>query len=370
MDDRRDFYVYVHRDPMGRIFYVGRGTGKRAWSEDRHPIWHRFVTERLGGKYDVEIVASGLTEEDALEREDELINQYGSQLVNWINFGRDTDLAACEQYHTLRDANRCLVNETRALEDSDLEEAISRYRKALANLREYEKIVFEHGLIGDLLREEPKWGEPLILDRLTLCLAKLNRVGEAIAETEQYFRDFPGARSGSVGQAVLKRIERLKNGERVRVGRPSAIPGSDGMHNERPVDAQTPVGWETVFESGRRVIRLIRQGRELGKDRHYVDCYPEVDQLKRNGRLTEAAGLLEKMAVAIEREAERSEKGSGMAPACHWQLAVIYRKLGRYREECLILERYALHSHANAVRASEFAARLAMARKLAEKHGQ
>ena len=43
----REFYVYAHRDNKGAIFYIGKGTGKRAWSQDRHPVWHRYVKERL-----------------------------------------------------------------------------------------------------------------------------------------------------------------------------------------------------------------------------------------------------------------------------------------------------------------------------------
>lgn len=33
----RRFYVYAHEDKSGNIFYVGKGTGRRAWSPDRHP---------------------------------------------------------------------------------------------------------------------------------------------------------------------------------------------------------------------------------------------------------------------------------------------------------------------------------------------
>lgn len=60
--ERRDFYVYVHRDQRGSIFYVGKGKGDRAWSTDRHPIWHRYVETRLGGHYSVEIIEKNLTE--------------------------------------------------------------------------------------------------------------------------------------------------------------------------------------------------------------------------------------------------------------------------------------------------------------------
>ena len=34
-------YVYAHRDAKGVPFYIGKGIGRRAWSQDRHPLWHR-----------------------------------------------------------------------------------------------------------------------------------------------------------------------------------------------------------------------------------------------------------------------------------------------------------------------------------------
>jgi hypothetical protein len=43
-----------------------------------------------------------------------------------------------------------------------------------------------------------------------LCLIKLNRGAEAIKEAEQYFADFPDDRESSLGEGIIKRIERIK----------------------------------------------------------------------------------------------------------------------------------------------------------------
>lgn len=207
MDERRDFYVYVHRDRKGNIFYVGKGTGKRAWSTNRHAVWHRYVDERLGGYYEVEIVLNRLTEQEAEEYEEELIAKYGPRLVNWVNPGRNFDYIALEQFHRLRDANRRFIEETKAIECIDLEGAVERYRLAMNRMREYEALVLEHGLISELM-DWPKAGEPTILDRLTLCLVKLGRAAEAASEAEQYFSDFPAARERVIGKQIMKRLER------------------------------------------------------------------------------------------------------------------------------------------------------------------
>lgn len=78
------FYVYTHSESeTGRVFYVGKGTGKRAWSSDRHPNWRSHV-QGLDAEYTVEIVADNLTETEALQVEEELIEEYAEGLVNVV----------------------------------------------------------------------------------------------------------------------------------------------------------------------------------------------------------------------------------------------------------------------------------------------
>ena len=66
------FYVYFHRRTSDNtIFYVGKGTGKRAWSKDnRGQEWY---TESDSG-FTVEIVKNNLSNTEALALENELIN--------------------------------------------------------------------------------------------------------------------------------------------------------------------------------------------------------------------------------------------------------------------------------------------------------
>ena len=206
---RKDFYVYFHRDRTGRIFYVGKGNGRRAWSTDRHPAWKKYVAERLKGLYDVEIHREGLSETEAGELEWSLIAEYGEQLINWINPGRDVDFDALDRFHKLRDENRQFVAETRPFENTDLPQAIARYRKALNAMREYEAITIERGLVAEM-GVGPDWGDPNILDRLTLCLIKLGLHQEAIDEAEKYFADFPSSLNLAIGKRIKARIEKQR----------------------------------------------------------------------------------------------------------------------------------------------------------------
>ena len=205
----RSFYVYFHRDSHGNIFYIGKGTARRAWSKDRNPVWKKYVTERLGGKYEVEIYRDSLNEDDAEELEAELIGEYGEQLVNWFNPRRNFDLMALERYHKLRDKNRKFVADTRPLEKTDPEQAVERYRQALVAMREYESITTERGLIGEL-GGGPDWGDYTILDRLTLVLTKIGRHKEVVDEAERYVADFPSVLKLASANKIVKRVDKAR----------------------------------------------------------------------------------------------------------------------------------------------------------------
>ena len=198
-------YVYAHTSPDGQIFYIGKGTARRAWSIDRDALWYHYVRTRCGGRYGVQIVADGLDESVALELEDMLIGQLGSNLVNWVNRGRQFDYAALDRYHTSRDATRAFVSETRALESSDPELAIERYREALERGHEYSVIEYETGLVADLRRElgPTYYVDTAPLDRLTMLLRRLKRFDELVEAVDDFCCRYP--RRINAGHTIFKR---------------------------------------------------------------------------------------------------------------------------------------------------------------------
>ena len=119
-----------------------------------------------------------------------------------------------------------------------------------------------------------------------------------------------------------------------------------------------PPGWERFTENGRSGLRLDRSRSQL-HGKAYFD-YPEgIKRLKRENRLDEAAGLLEQLVIVVEDEAAHSAFGTEwkLAPWYYEQLAIVYRKLKRYGDEALILERYIRHPNAIADRSRTFLAR-------------
>lgn len=213
----RKCYVYAHLDEMGIPFYIGKGTGRRAWKDNRHQLWHRYVENHLKGKYSVRILEDNLSPEEAEELESEWIAQESETLVNWINFGRKTDFDAIESFHELRNANRKLIASARQYEKADPERAVSMYLEAIKNIAGYAMIRYEHGLIGQLLDEEQEEvgyrGEIEALNRLTLCLIRLQKGNVAYEKAEEYFEKYKADKNLKAAEAIMRRVAKATGRE-------------------------------------------------------------------------------------------------------------------------------------------------------------
>jgi hypothetical protein len=214
-DRPRRCYVYAHVDGKGQYFYVGKGTDRRAWNkDDRHPLWVRYVSTHLNGQYRVLILADNLSSDDAEEIENRWVAQEGERLVNWVNFGRRMDYDAIAEYHKRRNANRRLIAEARKLEKSDPEVAVAKLRHSIEAIDGYASMTLESGIVGQLLAEDTeehgRTGELEALDRLTLCLSKLNRGPEARVATEQYFAKYRRDASLISSEKIKKRVARAR----------------------------------------------------------------------------------------------------------------------------------------------------------------
>lgn len=78
------WYVYEHYDNAGKLFYVGKGKDKRAWTaRGRSVEWQ----ERASKGYSVHIRAAELEESNALHLEHELIKLHRPSLVNKLSGG-------------------------------------------------------------------------------------------------------------------------------------------------------------------------------------------------------------------------------------------------------------------------------------------
>ena len=79
------FYVYIHKDPEGNVFYVGKGKDNRAFRPTGRPQAWRDITATT--KYSVEFIETGLTEEAAFALEVATIEHYGLENLTNVSAG-------------------------------------------------------------------------------------------------------------------------------------------------------------------------------------------------------------------------------------------------------------------------------------------
>lgn len=86
-----EFYTYYHtRNDTGKVFYVGKGKGKRAWRMGRNPHWSN-IAKKHG--HTVHIAARWVTEDEAFDHEKRLIEclkELNVSLVNMTDGGEGT----------------------------------------------------------------------------------------------------------------------------------------------------------------------------------------------------------------------------------------------------------------------------------------
>jgi len=110
---RTNYYVYVHRRATnGRVFYVGKGNGRRAFDNGhRSEYWRRIVAKH---GHTVEIAIDGMEESLAFELERELIAFYGREnLCNMTDGGEGPSGAKRS------DATKKLMSERNAMRNPE-----------------------------------------------------------------------------------------------------------------------------------------------------------------------------------------------------------------------------------------------------------
>lgn len=85
---KKDYYVYVHRTEDTReVFYVGIGSGNRAFTKNSRNIYWRRKVDKHG--FEVDILISNLTLDEAYKLEMRLIKYYGRENLCNLTDGGD-----------------------------------------------------------------------------------------------------------------------------------------------------------------------------------------------------------------------------------------------------------------------------------------
>jgi hypothetical protein len=205
------FYVYVHKDAAGKVFYVGKGTGGRAHSRDRPPEWEEYVAKKSGGKFTVEMLREGISEEDALVVEDAAMAQHGATIINRVNMHAPYDSTKMLAYCDAQKRYNSGLNSAEELaEAGNTDKAVVEFEAAYkAHFDVAKNSDYDLGARQGLEAAAFSFHPHALADRYTKTLAKAGRYGDLIAFAERYFREF-GEPSNKTEEALKKRMEKAR----------------------------------------------------------------------------------------------------------------------------------------------------------------
>ncbi|OOG59381.1 hypothetical protein B0E48_00660 [Rhodanobacter sp. C03] len=135
-------------------------------------------------------MADGLTEDQALELEEELMQQYGATLVNRQNFGRGINLAEWKREEEFRrQRDEAVATASKA---SRVDERIKYLESALALHDQASACNVEPGLVGQILRELPPLGNFEIIKALVTAHLEAANVEGADLALRRYLARYTG----------------------------------------------------------------------------------------------------------------------------------------------------------------------------------
>ena len=207
------FFVYMHKDKDGTVFYVGKGTGDRAHSRERSPEWLEYLDKRSDGKFSVEIVRDRISEEDALEIEDAVMKMHSGTIINRVNPHAPYDstkfLAYCEAQRGFGETLKRATNFQKAKE---FDKAIPEFEAAYAHHLEMVRnagydLGARSGLQSTAFAYHPT---SALADGYSMVLVKAGRNRELAAFAERYFRDY-AAPYNKAEDNLRKRMEKARD---------------------------------------------------------------------------------------------------------------------------------------------------------------
>ncbi|MFL9509620.1 cytoplasmic protein [Acinetobacter baumannii] len=233
------YYVYVHETLSGNVFYVGKGSGDRAWRKGRDLNWGLYVDKYLNNQYNIRIVLDNLSETQALDEEEKLLSKYGDQLVNRQNMNRSLNIKALNIRNEIEAKLRKV--ELDAELANDINEKANLFLEALKNHKLFANTIIENGLLAELLALRPL-GNVQLLERTVRALVAANRKEQAQIIFDQYLKDYPHEKELTKVAIINKVIDKgtVKLTEQEDFVPPDPL----------------PKGWQYAKERNEQVLRL------------------------------------------------------------------------------------------------------------------
>jgi hypothetical protein len=183
---RRGWYVYQHIDnATKKVFYVGKGIGRRAWSDKRNRHWHEYVSNLTDG-YTVEIVKDDLSDLESIALEIEIIEQHGG---GQLETGELTNIIPGDPGHI-----GVRISVETVAQDEGVKGLLGKYETLIEEVKESgdTDLMKELGLIEDEVTFIP--GKRIVTEKIAKSLAEksdsiYSEIEEWMGESEESGHD-------------------------------------------------------------------------------------------------------------------------------------------------------------------------------------
>lgn len=185
MKKSKDFYVYLHRRKTdGKVFYVGKGTRYRAYSDLRRSDYWKRIVAKYG--YTVEFYATGLQEWYAFELEKELIAYYGREnLCNLTDGGEGSSgwIPNNERIASMSFFSKKNWNDAEYRKKTSLAISKSKIGKKRPDISGEKSIVNRPGVREKISNSHRGSKKPWLAGKLNPMAKEENRIKLSIAKT-------------------------------------------------------------------------------------------------------------------------------------------------------------------------------------------
>jgi hypothetical protein len=150
-------YVYGHyKADTGELFYIGKGTGKRAWDERyRNKHWQSVVKKH---GYVVKILAENLTDDEAYRQESAIIAEVGRQnLTNKTEGGEGLTSAVSKEIMNAPEVKKKISDASKQQwQDPEFRK---RHQESMRKARESKEYKENHRAAMVKLSQDTEWLE-------------------------------------------------------------------------------------------------------------------------------------------------------------------------------------------------------------------
>ena len=202
--------VYVYKDQVGNIFFVGIDIEGENYSSNPSQYVKDYGKNTLKGNYSIQTLKSNISSDAANYLKDRVLELYSEDVINTQNFHRKFDMEIFNRYKSALDNYKASLQAGLNCEKTDISKAIDEYEGAFnfyieaMNSRNFDAT-------EAYLKAHTPPPPSKLADRISICLKKTKEHQRLIDFSERYFLYFTRSERTSGEMNLLKRFLEARN---------------------------------------------------------------------------------------------------------------------------------------------------------------